>query len=322
LSKVGVVPDFVHQLLILIHKDLSADIFLNDFPVTIEIIAKRDLEKGEGVGQNDIADIKRLQFPLIQITDTDKVVFCFKKGWKFGLFFDLHRVQNLDIDKMSLAIGKLYRYLAFQYVYQVLENSAQYQEMIQDGWFPFIDIIGVEYISLAKAYQNKFDFENRIRDIVAIFDGARIERITNKWWRKQVFNDKKEILQAGINAFIRSDGEGYINCISTLLPQVEGIVRLQYFSDTKEGKDIPILKLLKFLIEKGRTKTGSDDSLFLPLPFLNYLKDIVFARFDLEASQIKLSRHSTSHGVVTADSYTRIKALQTILVLDQVYFYI
>ena len=154
------------------------------------------------------------------------------------------------------------------------------------------------------------------------FDKARIEKITNKWWGKQIIGDKKEILQAGINAFLRGDNEGNINCIKTLLPEVEGIIRLQYFSDTGKGKKVSVPKLLTHLAEKGKTKAGSDYSLFLPLAFLNYLKDVVFSDFNLEIGQLDLSRHSSSHGVAKAEAYTRIKALQMILVLDQIYFYI
>ncbi len=60
----------------------------------------------------------------------------------------------------------------------------------------------------------------------------------------------------------------------------------------------------------------------MPSAFLNYLKDIVFADFNLETGQLDLSRHSSSHGVAKAEDYTKAKALQTILVLDQIYFYI
>ncbi|MCD6453529.1 MAG: hypothetical protein J7K77_04515 [Dehalococcoidales bacterium] len=317
-NKVGVFRNAVYQFLILIHKDLSADLYINDFPVAIEIIFKRDMKMGEAVTQGDIADIRRLRFPNIEIVKTDKVICCFKVGWKFGLFFDLGR--ELDIDAMELDLGTAYRYLSFQYVYEVLENKTQSEEMIKDGWFPFIEIVGGEYKSLSEAYQNKFHFEERIDKIVGSFDKTRIEKITNRWWKKQIFEDKRGILQAGINAFLRGGNEGYINCINTLLPQVDGIIRLQYLSDT--GKSVGVKKLLQHLREKGRIKSGSDSSLLLPSPFLKYLGDVVFAHFNLETGQVDLSRSSVGHGVAKAEAYTKIAALQAILVLDQIYFYI
>ena len=315
-NKVGVFPNAVYQFLIIIHNDLSAELFINDFLVAVEMMAKRDVKKGEIITHRDIADIRRLRFPRIKIVDTDKVIYCSKVGWKFGLFFDLDRRDKLDIEAMELDLGKSYRYLSFQYVYELLANEAQFEEMMKDGWFPFIEIVGSEYKSLSDSYQNKFHFEDAIDKIVGNFDKGRIENITNKWWRKPVFNDKKEILQAGINAFLQCNNEGYINCINTLLPQVEGIIRIQYFRDTEKGKHVYLPELLKHLTEKGKTKAGSDSSLLLPLPFLRYLNDVVYSDFDLESGTIDLSRHSSSHGVAKAEVYTRIKALQAILVLD------
>lgn len=317
-NRVGILPNAVYQFLILIHNDLSADLYINDFPVAIEIMAKRDMKIREAVTQGDIADIRRLRFPNIKIVKTDKVIYCSKVAWKFGLFFDLGR--ELDIDAMELDLGTSYRNLSFQYVYEVLENEMRFEEMLKDGWFPFIEIIGGEYTSLSEAYQNKFHFEEGIDKIVSVFDKARINKVTNKWWKNKVFKDKRDILQAGISAFLRGGNEGYINCINTLLPQVEGIIRLQYFSDT--GKSVGVKKLLPYLLEKGRIKSASDYSLLLPLPFFNYLNDIVFHNFDLETGQVDLSRHSSSHGVAKAEAYTKIEALQAILVLDQIYFYI
>lgn len=320
LNKVGVFQNAVYQFLIFIHKDLSADLYINDFPVAVEIMSKRDMEKFEVITHGDIADIRRLKFLNIRIDETDKVIYCFKVGWKFVLFFDLGR--ELDTDAMELELGKSYRYLSFQYVYEVLANDTQFKEMIEDGWFPFIEIIGAEYKTLSEAYQIKFHFEDVIEKIVGDFDKARIERITNKWWRNKIFADKKDILQAGFNAFLRSNNEGYINCIKTLLPEVEGIIRYQYLKDTGKGKYIRLKELLPHLVEKGKEKTGADYSLFLPLPFFKYLNEVVFSDFDLETGKVDLSRHSSSHGVAKAEAYTKMKALQTILVLDQIYFYI
>ena len=317
-NKVRIFPNAVCQFLILIHEDLSADLYINDFPVEIEIIAKHNMEKGEAVMQDDIADIRRLRFPSVEIVKTDRVIYCFKVGWKFGLFFDLGR--KLDTEAMELGLGKSYRYLSFQYVYEVLKNETQFEEMLRDGWFPFIEIVGGEYKPLSEVYQNKFHFEDAIDKIVGTFDEGRIGKITNRWWGNQLFQGKREILQAGINAFLRGDNEGYINCIKTLLPEVEGIIRYQYLKDT--GTSGGVKKLLPYLIEKGKEKSGSGDSLFLPLHFFKYLNDVVFANFNLETGHVELSRNTATHGVAKAEAYTKIRALQTILVLDQIYFYI
>jgi hypothetical protein len=127
-NKVGIFPNAIYQYLLLIHDDLSADLYVNDFPVWIKIMVKRDVKELEVIKHEDIADIQRLKFPNIKIVKTDKVIYCFKVGWKFGLFFDLGR--ELDLDAMELDLGTLYRNLSFQYVYEVLQNEAQFEEMV------------------------------------------------------------------------------------------------------------------------------------------------------------------------------------------------
>ena len=102
----------VYNFLVLIHEDLSADVYFNS-PIIGEIRAKRSITKGEKITQNDIADIISLQFSGVEVKATDKVVCCFKEGWKFGLLFDLDRKQLLDTNEMNSALGMLYRRLSF-----------------------------------------------------------------------------------------------------------------------------------------------------------------------------------------------------------------
>jgi len=321
-NKVGVVQDSVYKFLVLLHKDLSTDLYINDFPIAIEILAKRDIKETELVSERDIADIRRLKFPDVKIVETDKVICCFKVGWRFGLFFDLDRQEKLDIDAMYLDLGRLYRELQFHYIYKVLESKPQFEEMMKDGWFPFVELLGGEYRILIDAYSDRFDFDNRIQKVLGGFDRLRIERMTSRWWRNKIYENKKGLLQAGVNAFLQNDSEGYITCIKTLLSEAEGIIRVKYFTDTAKGKDVSTQDLLEHLLEKARTKSVSDRSLMLPVPFFDYLRNVVFSGFNLETGQVSLSRHSTSHGVADASVYTRARALQAILVLDQIYFYI
>jgi hypothetical protein len=314
----AILGDAVFQFLVLIHEDLSGDLYINDFRLLIEIRSKRDVQRGELIRKKDIADVRRLKFPDIQIMETDSVIYCGKVGWKFGLFFDLNK--SLDLNKLEQDLGSLYRYLSFQNVYNALEAKVQFEEMLSDGWFPFVEIIGGEYDILIGCYQNKFDFENRVSKIISRFDRRRIENVSSKWWSKKVFEEKKLIIEAGIAAYLSGDEHGYINCIKNLLSEIEGIIRVLYFRDT--GKDPKFADLIQFIVDKGKVKSGSDYSLILPIPFLQYLKYLVFENFDLKSGKVNLSRHSSGHGVADAAAYTKMQALQAILTLDQIFFYL
>jgi len=321
LNRADVLINGVYQFLVIIHKDLSADLYINNFPVVAEIISKRGIQKGEAISQNDIADISKLEFPDVVIEKTDKIIYCFKVGWKFALFFDLDRRHDLEIDNMQLELGTLYRYLQFQYVYNVLESGIQFDEMLSDGWFPFIEIIGGDYKKISEFYQNKFDFDNKMKKLIDSFDQNKIEKITSKWWNNTIFKDKQPLIEAGIKAYLQDDESGFINCIKNLSSEIEGIIRLHYLDETGKGR-VNFLNLMNHLINKGKAKSGSDYSLFLPIPFLKYLKDVFFVDFDLVKGNVKLSRHSSSHGVAKQEDYKKLKALQIIFTLDQVYFYL
>lgn len=318
----NVLVNSVFQFLILIHDDLSADLYLNDLPTKILMMSKRNLKKGEIIRANDIADVGKMSFENIRIKDTDKVLYCFKVGWKFGLFFDLNREEPLNIESMETELGSLYRYLSFQHVYNTLESASHFDQLLSNGWFPFIEIIGSEFKEVSKAYELLREPHTKIQELIDKFDKQRIDKICKKWWGKPPFSDKKIILESGIDSYLRGDNQGFIGCIKTLLPEIEGIIRLHYFEETGKGKNVKIPELISHIVEKGKIKTGSEFSLFFPRAFFEYLKESVFPNFDLEQGDISLSRHTSSHGIAKAEDYTKVRALQMILILDQIYFYI
>ena len=86
LTPAGVFINGVHQFLVVRHQDQSADVYVNDIPIQLEMRSKRALEKGEVITWGDIADIGRLKVLDAAIEKSDKVIYCFKVGWRFGLF--------------------------------------------------------------------------------------------------------------------------------------------------------------------------------------------------------------------------------------------
>jgi len=322
LNKIRVSANSVYQFLVIIHKDLTADLYVNDISVEILMMAKRNLKKGEIVTTGDIADISKMAFIGLSLNDTDKVIYCFKVGWKFGLFFDLDRQNSLDIDTLQKELGALYRYLSFQSAYDTLESKPQFDQLLKDGWFPFIEIIGFEFKEISDAYRKLPDPQAKIKEVISKFDKERIERITSKWWTKKIFLAKKTLIETGINSYLRHDAEGFMACIKTLLTEIEGILWLYYFEETGKGKDVKSNELITYIVEKGTLKSGSDLSLFFPRAFFAYLKESIFSKFDLETGDPSLSRHTSSHGVAKAEDYTVSRALQMILILDQIYFYL
>ena len=316
----------IHSFLILIHSDLSADIYFNDFIVETQVRLKgnlENLEPGTLIMKSDIADIYELSLPNIDIGDSDSIICCLKVGWKFLLYFDfLSQGRKSDITTRQRILAQLYRYLSFEEVYCILESENCFQKMIADGWFPFIQIIGKEYKKLASVYQNgQSDSSNEVTALLGKFDESRLKTMTDRWWENNLFQEKRELLQAGIDAFLGGTKSDYINCIKTLYSEIEGIMRSLYFEDSGE-RTRNIQKLIDRLIEVGERRVEDDQSLFLPQYFSSYLVENIFKEFDPETGEVDLSRHTVLHGVALVEDYKPARALQALLTLDQIYFYL
>lgn len=323
--KTGISEPFVSNFLILHHDDLSVDIYLNDLPIVVEFLSKRSVNKGENVSEKDIADIKRLRFHEIEIKETDHIFFCFKYGWRFGYYFDCacgtKSTYKIDLDKMYLDFGSYFKKLVYHYLFKVISNSAQFLEMQNDGWFPYLEILGTDYKKLSEAYENKFNVQEVNETLINSFDKARITRITSKWWSNPLYAEKRKLLEAGINSYLRENEDGFIASIKILFSEIEGILSYLLLKDTKSY--IPKSnQLIAHLKEIGAQRTGSTDPLFFPGFFSDFLKSYLFPQFDLIKNNIGLSRHTSGHGIAKPESYTKIKALHAILILNQIYFFI
>jgi hypothetical protein len=330
LHKHNIFIDSVNQFLVVIHHDLTTDTYINDFAVASDIVPKRDMKAGAVVSINDIGDIRSVRFPNIDISESDKVIYVFKAGWRFGMFFDFGSLNIkkpeeptvLNLENMAASIGDLRRRLSFYQVYKTLEAKDHFLELRADGWFPFIALLGGEYVELSKIYTDRFNFDERIKKIINRFDEKRINEITSNWWRHPVFESKRKLIQAGVRAYSQDTEDGNINCIKNLSTELEGILRALYLVDIGRGSRVKSSELIDHIIAKGRVKAVSDTSLLLPSEFLEYLRDVVFANFDVEQAPAALSRNSSSHGVADPHLYTRERALQLILALDQIHYYL
>jgi hypothetical protein len=325
LKKAGIRDSQTYTFLILHHEDSSVDIYVNELPICVEFMAKRDVQKGESVMTNDIADIRRLQFQGIDIKNTDNIIFCFKSGWKFGLFFDLtyqdFKSPKLDLEKLYLDLGTHYKRLSFDYLYKVIENVGHFDDMRKDGWFPYVELIGVDYKELSKAYVDKLSFPQVVNKLLESFEKKRIDRISSKWWRSPIYYKKKKLLTAGLNAYLQNNEEGFINCIKTLYSEIEGILRLLHVEELNKDTN-STAELTALLALKGSQRSKGKDPMLFPDFFQSFLQEYLFPRFDLIKNEVGLSRHTSGHGVAEPDAYTKLRALQAILILDQIYFFI
>jgi hypothetical protein len=105
-----------------------------------------------------------------------------------------------------------------------------------------------------------------------------------------------------------------------LIPQIEGIMGYEYF--LVNGEKPSFRQLKTFIQEKAQNKFPSSGSLGFPNYFYDYLNTHLYQFFDLSTGKIDLGRHSVTHGYAKPEDYTKVKALQLILLLNQISFYL
>lgn len=320
-SKIFLYPKYdanhISQFLVILHKDNSADVYINNLPILLTVFGKKEISPGEPVSIDDIFDITELDFDQIQIQSDDRLVLCFKTRWKFGFYYNFQR----DTSNYQYELGHSYKSLLYKDNFTIIEHDPLYNQMREDGWFPFIQILGEKFTELREIYEKSGDVEYFTNDFIESFSQESIMEFVNEWWKNPLFEEKKKILMAGIESYLQKTEEGYISCIKNLYSEIEGIIRITLFRETGKKK-ITFKDLKEFVKDKASSTFISPTTLTFPNEFYNYLDQELFANFDMSVGNVDLSKHTSSHGVANPDEFTQVRAFQSILILDQIYFYL
>lgn len=301
---------------ILVDPDFTAKLYLDCIELSLEMIAKRAVEKGEAVWSNDIGDIYRGQMRFPKIRPDQHFIICLRHEWKFLLIFDLTPEQPIDVDALEATIGIGMRRLMFETLYQTMGDERVLAAMFDKHWFPFNELIGAEFDDLQKAIKNDFNLEAVEANLITAFDQVRLNHLLERWWRNPHYDERRELLTEGVNLF--SEGR-FIPSIKTLMTEIEGILRDRHVprSSGRQGMD----KVLSIAFEDV-AKTAGADTIYFPTQFVDYLNASIYGHFDPNQPGTGATRNTVGHGRAPKGSYTAVRALQTILVLDQINRYL
>jgi hypothetical protein len=307
-----------NRILLVVHDDDSADLWIDTAATSIGIITKRDIPALTPVFSHDVADILSLNFPAIELLETDRVLYIFREAWRFALCFKLDS-NPLDVSEFCRALGFLYRNMAFRQFYDAVANENLFKKLIGAGWFPFVEIMPEDVSPLLSHVEAGLPLEIAEAELLAKFDQARMDHILQRWTTKPSFASKKRILESAIRSFCNDDP---VACIKTITTEIEGIINNSYRQVHGTGTR-KISKLLAFASDMAARRVGGPGTLLFPKEFARYLAEYVYASYDPEsAAGSKASRHAFGHGAVDDEGYTKIRALQAVLTLDQLAFYL
>ena len=314
--------DAVNRLLIIIDKNDTASVY-KVFPQNVGMKAKKDLKKGQVVFWDDIADITEIHFEdsvfNVPILDGDKIVWLFRHRMKFYLYFDFSRKNTVQFSKQEM--GYYFKKVIFADLYNFTADHNNFNKLLVDGWFPFLRLVGSKFDKLIQYYDSDQKYNESITQILMSFSKDEINQFVLNWWRNPYFKAKKTLIEAGLNAYYLDSDEGYILCIKTLMSEIEGILRLAIF--TEQTNNNPSTANLKdFIVNKALTKFTSLERLGFPHKFKDYLDSVLFKGFDIADTDVPTSRHSVNHGVARIENYSKVRALQLILLLDQLTYFL
>jgi hypothetical protein len=315
----GVISSIIDHMLVLIRRDRTAKVYINnEVQILAEILNKsRNLEAGDIVYEDDIADVRKIAFKDISIPADVGILLVFSHGWRKGLFYDFRPLVGQSIEPrdydLEMLCGQYYAYLSFQHLFKITED--QWTRLLDQKWFPFISLKKrtiKEMIGYARNGRNIDELTERIASEVA----EMIPSLLEKWEKNNLFDAHHDIFKRATERFIEKD---YISATHLLYTRIKGLMRT-YHLDSNQTDKVNQTTLMNAIIEaKGSERHPY--SLLLPINFLRYLKDVYFAGFDPKNPNV-LSRHTVSHGVVPTDLLSLKGATIGLLILDQLSFYV
>lgn len=312
-SLCGITTNF-NNLLVRISPDKQAKIYVDNFPFSIGVLLNKKKEAGYAIFDSEVDDIASISFSDsfydVSPQDNEQVVWVFRHDFNFGLYYDFR--PNIKASDMMKGMKDIYSYVHFLEFYKNLSDK-KLAALIKKGWFPFIALTTAQYSFIAKNlhYIPKLWLKQN-------FNKEYIQSLTEKWMQKKVFRNRQDFLNEGLSSFFEGK---YIASISTLLPQIEGIIAEKYREENGKELASSSSQIIAYIDNLAQTSC-EDYNRLLSCNFKDYLKDFIF-RNGMKSVDLELAtRHTHSHGRAIAKDYTIERNIQVILTLNQLFYYI
>ncbi len=300
-----------NSILLKIHDDNSAELHIDRFDMVATILTTREVKKDEIILENEYTDVLEMYFEGFDLLDTDRYICIIRHKWRFGLLLDLRRNVRERRKDFERALPSIHRRLLQHHIIMTLNDGKLFEKVMSLGWFPFVEIISHEYLSIVRAVQDNLPADDCEAAILSNFDEARLDKMIDRWARNPRVNPYLPAFQTAVRLY--RSGEMMASTKQSLT-EIEGMLRLAH-PELRDERSI--LSLLEKIVDKRNSGLFPAGSILFPDFFLKFLKTVTFSHFDRGTEGEPRSRHAVSHGAVPAERYTAIVALQSILTWDQ-----
>lgn len=300
--------------LLIIMKDGQLAKIYYKFPLSMNCLASKTIQTGNIVFDKDILDISTIsfsdQFDSLNPENGDKIIWVFRIGFLFGLYFDF--TGELNAKTALKEMGKSYNLLYYYDYYLSLEKD-KIENLISRGWFPFICL-------RTSQIQYLIEHETEISEkwLDTNFSNNIIEEMTNAWYQHPIFSKKLVPLKEGVDCFLEKK---YSASISTLFPLIEGLIAEAYKEEKGENLGFSDKDIISSVSKHALCKCSEFPKAF-PELFQEYLKEFIYKHGMNEKNLKTATRHTTVHGRVEDSAFTQERAVQLILTLEQIFYYL
>lgn len=308
----------IDHLLAVFNKDKSVKIYINEIPLkSIISVKKAGTNAGELIYNDDIAEIIRLEFGDLKISDDEGILFLFSSGWRKGLFYDFNPLVKEHVTArvydLEILLGQYASYLTFQDMFKISDKT--WNNIISKKWFPFISLKKSTIDNIVFYASEEIDIdtltESISKDLI-----THIPIAVDRWESSPLFKEHFPFFKSAVERYLEKD---YISSSSILYPRIEGLLRTKHIIDNpslQATQNNLVTSLFESMPEEQR-----EYNLLLPLRFQEYLNKVFFSNFDIN-STVEISRNSVSHGVAPFDEFNLKSATIALLIVDQLYFYL
>ncbi len=311
-------PSTIDNLLVLINRDQTATIYVNEVILELTALAKTKYEAGPIDLMNDLAAIEDAKFLGKEVSESVGVVYLFSLGWRKGLFFDLEPLNYpypLRPYPLSEIIARCLETVRLQMLWKLTEDD--WDKFYEAKWFPFIALSQRTIDKLSQFIRAGFDLTHTVNNINAEILPLLAAKVA-AWKTNPFFETHYEVLAKAVE---RHESGDYL-CSTTLFNlRIEGIMKSYHLTvDTRNSSGQKALYLSSTSNLHHPEITAN--SLLAPR-FTRYLQEVYFGPPDkggVSANQI--TRNTVGHGTAPYDKHTLESSLLGLLTVDQLFFYL
>jgi len=314
----------IDTMIIFVRKD-HAVVYIN-FPVLGMIRVKSGVKAAGPVTRDNIADIRSVDFEGVELAQDCSTVLLINALGDIRIFFNFEPLVTELLGKNRQA-GKfedardaaldIYSQALFPELFTV--DFSSIRAMAQErGWFPFTRLLGNGYSHICNQLRNGSFCSSDEDKVMGAFTSEMLNGMVDDWMTKGAFKRFEISIKEGVKDYCEGR---YASSISVLHPRIEGM--LQRLRIEEEGKmTIEPGQLMGTFLKRSRA--NNEFHIDLRREFVNHLKTSYFKGSndrEIEQGVATLSRPVLAHGLLEDREHTRVRALQTILILDQLWFY-